>query len=54
VDIKENKEATEKLEASKEAEAMKAAFQAELAADMPSSKQLIRNALFGEGRLVTT
>jgi hypothetical protein len=52
MDIKENKEATEKLEASKlRYEAMKAAFQAELAADMPSSKQLIRNALFGEGKI---
>lgn len=52
MDIKENKEATEKLEASKlKYEAMKAAFQAELAADMPSSKQLIRNALFGEGKI---
>jgi hypothetical protein len=52
MDIKENKEATEKLEASKlKYEAMKAAFQAELAADMPSSKQLIRNSLFGEGKI---
>jgi len=52
MDIKENKEATEKLEASKlRYEALKASVQAELAAEMPTSKQIIRNALFGEGKI---
>ena len=52
MDIKENKEATEKLEASKlKYEAMKASVQAQLAAEMPSPKQAMRNALFGEGKI---
>ena len=52
MDIKENKEATEKLEASKlKYEAMKASVQAQIAADMPSSKQVIRNAFFGDGKI---
>lgn len=51
-DIKENKEASEKIEASKmKYEALKASIQAEIAASMPSSKQQMRNALFGEGKI---
>jgi hypothetical protein len=51
-DIKENKEASEKIEASKmKYEALKASVQAEIAASMPNSKQQMRNALFGEGKI---
>lgn len=51
-DIKENKEASDKIEASKmKYEALKSAVQAEIAASMPNSKQQMRNSLFGEGKI---
>lgn len=51
-DIKENKEAAEKIEASKmKYEALKTAVQADVAAAMPNAKQQMRNALFGEGKI---
>lgn len=51
-DLSENKEMAEKVEASKlKYDALKATIQAEIVADMPSSKQLIRNSLFGEGKI---
>jgi len=51
-DLSENKEIADKVEASKmKYNTLKEAIQAEIAADMPSGKQLIRNSLFGEGKI---
>lgn len=51
-DLKENEEAKAKIEASKaKYAALQAKMQAEMAASAPSSKQEMRNSLFGEGKI---
>ncbi|SDX68104.1 hypothetical protein [Flavobacterium degerlachei] len=51
-DLKEDQKAKEKVEASKaKYAALKAAMEAEMAAAQPSSKQAMRNELFGEGKI---
>lgn len=51
-DLEGNKEMTEKIEASKmKYQSLKDAIQAKIAAEMPTGKQLIRNSLFGEGKI---
>ncbi len=51
-DLKDNQTAKEKIEASRaKYEALKAQMAAEMAAAQPSSKQQMRNQLFGEGKI---
>jgi hypothetical protein len=51
-DLKDEQEAKEKVEASKEKYAvLKAAMEAEMAAAQPNTKQQMRNELFGEGKI---
>lgn len=51
-DLKDDEKAKEKVEASKaKYAALKAAMEAEMAAAQPSSKQAMRNELFGEGKI---
>ena len=53
-DLKEDMKAKEKIEASKaKYEALKAKMMAEMEASKPSPKQIMRNALFGEGKVGT-
>ena len=52
VDLKENEEAKAKIEASRaKYAALQARMKAEMEASMPSSKQQMRNSLFGEGKI---
>jgi hypothetical protein len=52
VDLKENEEAKARIEASKaKYAALQARMKADMEASMPSSKQQMRNSLFGEGKI---